>query len=322
MLDRILPRLLSSLTLAAGVLAASSCADEPTGVGHLNIASSDPLTPAAGETVTITVRAVMLDGTSIDVTDRAACALDAADPPGTFAGRVFTAVRSGTVNVVCTFAAASGSLGITVPGPQHVTVASVQKGLYPQSSVLELSVVVFGIDPDKQYTNFWGQDPNGGPMSGIYFRDVRALAADAGATAAPVSEGDTVTVSGAYAERDGRSVINWTAVSKSGTAKPTVDAVPLAAIDAATWDGCLVEVDDVVVVNPALDAYTWQVAEASNPTSGARLQVETLLYPLTPTQGQVYGAIVGPLYVLQPKSGGALEVAITPRRAADLTPKP
>ena len=64
------------------------------------------------------------------------------------------------------------------------------------------------------------------------------------------------------------------------------------------------------------------MSEASNPTAGAKLLVETLLYPLTPTQGQVYGAIVGPLYVLQPKSGGALEVAIAPRRATDLTPKP
>ena len=322
MLDRAIPILLSSLALAGGVVVASSCADEPTGVGHLNIASADPLTPAAGQTVTITVRAVMLDGTSIDVTDRAVCALDAKDPPGTFAGRVFTAAKSGTANVVCTFAGASGSLGITVPGPQQVTVASVQKGTYPQGSVLELAVVVFGIDRDKQYTNFWAQDPGGGPMSGIYFRDVRKLAADAGATPAPVAEGDTVTVSGAYAEREGRSVINWTAVSKSGSATPKADIVALSAIEPATWDGCLVEVDDVVVVNPAFDAYTWQVSEATNPTAGAKLLVETLLYPLTPTQGQVYGAIVGPLYVLQPKSGGALEVAIAPRRATDLTPKP
>jgi hypothetical protein len=322
MLDRVLPIVLSSLALAGGVVAASSCADEPTGVGHLNIASADPLTPAAGETVTITVRAVMLDGTSIDVTDRAVCALDAKDPPGTFAGRVFTAAKSGTANVVCTFAGASGSLGITVPGPQQVTVASVQKGTYPQGSVLELAVVVFGIDPDAQYTNFWAQDPGGGPMSGIYFRDVRKLVADAGATPAPVAEGDTVTVSGAYAERDGRSIINWTAVSRSGTAKPKADIVALSAIDPATWDGCLVEVDDVVVVNPAFDAYTWQVSEARDPTAGAKLLVETLLYALTPPQGQVYGAIVGPLYVLQPKSGGSLEVAIAPRRATDLTAKP
>lgn len=322
MFERIAYLVLSVLVLALGLTAVPSCTSEETGVGHLNIASADSLTPAPGQTVTITVRAIMLDGTSIDVTDRATCSLDSADPPGTFAGRVFTAAKSGTANVVCQFSQATGSMGITVPGPQQVTVANVQKGLYPQSSVIQLSVVVFGIDPDKQYTNFWGQDPGGGPMSGIYFRDVRTIAADAGATTPPVAEGDTVLVSGAYAEREGRSVINWTSVSKTGTATPKADVVPIAAVDQVIWDGCLIELDNVVVVNPAFDSYTWQVADASNPTAGGKLQVETLLYNTTPTQGQAYASIVGPLYVLAPKAGGPLEVAITPRRDTDLTPKP
>lgn len=300
------------------------CSGSDASLARLSVASADSLTPAPGQTVTLTVRAVMTDGTSINVSDRAACTLTAPNPPGALQGLVFTAARSGTTDVLCTFNGASGSLGITVPGARHVTAADVQRGTIDPNTKVEISALVFAIDPDSKYTNFWAQDPGAGPHSGIYFRDVRKLGADAGAPdaggdARPVAEGDVVTVTGTYVERLGRSVISWDSLTKTGTDTPKPDVVPLATVDAATWDGCFIEVRDVVVTNPAVDPYTWQIGDAASP-NGATLLVETLLFAATPTLGARYAAVRGPLYVQNVGDAGRLEVAIAPRRAADVQP--
>lgn len=317
-----LARLARLLVVVALCSRAFGCSGSDASLARLSVTSADPLTPAPGQTVTLTVRAVMTDGTSIDVSDRVACSLTAQNPPGTLDGLVFTATRSGTTDVACSFQGATGSVGITVPGALRATAAQIQQGKIDPNTKLEISAIVFGIDPDGRYTNFWAQDPGGGPYSGIYFRDVRKLPPDAGAPDAggdppPVAEGDVVTVTGTYVERLGRSVVSWDSVTKTGTDTPKADVVPIATVDAATWDGCFLEVDNVVVTNPSVDAYTWQVGDAVVP-NGATLLVETLLYRATPTMGDRYAAIRGPLYVQTIGDAGRLEVAIAPRRAADL----
>jgi hypothetical protein len=303
--------------LASRALACDQGSD--ASIASLSVTSADPLTPAVGDTVTLTVRAVMTDGTSIDVSDRAGCSLVAKSPPGTLSGLVFTATRSGTTDVACTFHGASGSIGITVPGALHVTAAQVQTGKVDVNTKIEISAIVFALDPDGRYTNFWAQDPGGGPSSGIYFRDVRKLApADAGPPdPRPVAENDAVTVTGSYIERQGRSVISWETVTKTGTDTPHADVVPIASVDPGTWESCFIEVQNVVVTNPRVDSYTWQVGDAANP-GGAPLLVETLLFPSTPATGDKYAAIRGPLYVSALNDAGALEVALAPRRAEDL----
>lgn len=300
------------------------CSGSDASLATLSIASADSLTPAPGQTVTLTVRAVMTDGTSIDVSDRVECHLTAQNPPGALAGLVFTAARSGTTDVACAFNGKTGTIGITVPGALRVTAAQIQRGTIDPNTKIEVSAIVFALDPDGKYTNFWAQDPGAGPYSGIYFRDVRKLAVDAGAPdadagveARPVAEGDVVTVTGTYIERLGRSVVSWESLAKTGSDMPKPDVVALAMVDPATWDGCFIETRDVVVTNAAVDAYTWQIGDAASP-GGATLLVETLLYAVRPTMGDHFAAIRGPLYVQNIGDAGAREVAMTPRRAEDL----
>lgn len=317
-----LARLVRFLVVALFVCAFGGCSGSDASLATLSIASADSLTPAPGQTVTLTVRAVMTDGTSIDVSDRVDCRLTAQNPPGSLAGLVFTAARSGTTDVVCAFNGKMGTIGITVPGALHVTAAQIQRGTIDPNTKIEVSAIVFALDPDGKYTNFWAQDPGAGPSSGIYFRDVRKLAADAGVPdagvdARPVAEGDVVTVTGTYIERLGRSVVSWESFTKTGSDVPKPDVVALAMVDPAIWDGCFIETRDVVVTNAAVDAYTWQIGDAASP-GGATLLVETLLYAVRPTMGDHFAAIRGPLYVQNIGDAGAREVAIAPRRAEDL----
>ena len=307
------------LLAALALYPAHGCGGPPPSVASLSLSSSSSLTPAPGKTVTLSVRAVMDDGTSIDVTGSTSCSLDAKDPPGTLQANIFTATKFGFTNVVCSFAGVTGALGITVPAPLKIPIADIQKGVLPQGAEVQVEAVVFGLEPDGQYTNFWAQDPGGGPYSGIHFRDARALpAGDAGTIAPAAREGDAVLVHGKYTERSGHSDVSFDTVTVTGTAMPVPNVLRVREVDAAVWDGCLVSIPNVTVVNPAFDAYTWQVADATDPN--AKLLIETLLFSASPSAGQKFSSIIGPLYVLQPKNGGALEVAVAPRRASDLVP--
>ena len=316
--------LATPVALAAALTLGGCARNSDGGIATLSVTSTDNLSPKVGETVALTVRAIMGDGTSADVTDRADCGLGGQDPPGTLEGKVFTATKPGTTDVACAFQGATGTLGITVPGSLRTTVAKVQAGDHQEGTQVELRAVVFGVDPEKQYQNFWAQDEGGGPRSGIYFRDVRDLAPvdggapDAGALLAETfAEGDVVEVVGTYAERNGRSVVNWTRASKVGNAAPKATDVPLVAIDAATWDGCLVRVADVVVTEATLDVDYWQVASAAKPDD-AKVLIDTLLHDPGPTKGQRFKSIVGVVYPSAPRTGGALKVAIAPRGPGDL----
>ena len=260
------------LAVVAGMTIGIACASTPPKVASLSLSSSGSLTPAPGKAVTLSVRAVMDDGTSIDVTGSAVCTLDAKDPPGTLQGNIFTATKFGFTNVVCTFSGVTGALGITVPAPLKIPITDIQKGVLPQGGTL----------------------------------------------APPAAEGDTVLVHGKYAERSGHSDVSFDTVTVTGTAAPVAAPLRTGEVDAAIWDGCLIAVTNVTVVNPAFDSYTWQVADAMDPSK--TLLVETLLYSAAPAAGQRFSSINGPLYVLQPKNGGALEVAVAPRRAGDLVP--
>jgi len=307
------------LAVVAGTTIGIACASTPPKVASLSLSSSGSLTPAPGKAVTLSVRAVMDDGTSIDVTGSAVCTLDAKDPPGTLQGNIFTATKFGFTNVVCTFSGVTVALGITVPAPLKIPITDIQKGVLPQGAEVLVDAVVFGLEKDGIYTNFWAQDPGGGPYSGIHFRDARTPpAGDGGTLAPPAAEGDTVLVHGKYAERSGHSDVSFDTVTVTGTAAPVAAPLRTGEVDAAIWDGCLIAVTNVTVVNPAFDSYTWQIADAMDPSN--TLLVETLLYSAAPAAGQRFASINGPLYVLQPKNGGALEVAVAPRRAGDLVP--
>ena len=306
------------LAVVAGTTIGVACASSPPKVASLSLSSSGSLTPAPGQAVTLSVRAVMDDGTSIDVTGSAVCTLDAKDPPGTLQGNVFTATKFGFTNVVCTFSGVTGALGVTVPAPLKIPITDIQKGVLPQGAEVLVEAVVFGLETEGSYTNFWAQDPGGGPYSGIHFRDARTPSGDGGLLAPPAAEGDTVLIHGKYAERSGRSSVSFDTVTVTGTGMPVAAPLRVGEVDPAVWDGCLIAVTNVTVVNPEFDSYTWQIGDAMDPSK--TLLVETLLYSATPTAGQRFSSINGPLYLLQPKNGGPLEVAVAPRRAGDLVP--
>lgn len=293
----------AALALIAG------CASGDAVVG-LSIATTGSTAPEVGETVTLVVRAIYDDGSSATVTDRADCSIEGDAAIGSLAGDVFTAQAAGAVVVICEYEAATASLALSVAGRRAVTIAAIQQGEVALATPIEAEGVVFAIAPDDGFTDFWMQDPGGGPYSGIYVFDGR----DAGAP--PVAEGDVVRVRGVTAERNGRSVIELDEVTPTSTATPTVATVAVAELDAARWDGCLVSVTDVVVTNPSFDAYTWEVAAVSQP-DGARLLVDTLLFDSQPSTGQVFTRITGPLFPFV-DDGGQPAVALVPRRQADL----
>ncbi len=293
----------AALALVAG------CASVDAVVG-LSIATTGSTAPEVGQTVTLVVRAIYDDGSSATVTELASCNLAGDAAIGTLAGDVFTAQAAGAVTVNCAYQAASASLALSVAGRRAVTVATIQRGAVALATSIEAEGVVFAIAPDAGFTDFWMQDPGGGPYSGIYVLDGRA------AGAPPVAEGDVVRVRGVTGERNGRSVIELAEVTTTATAAPTVDTVPIAELAATRWDGCLVSVTDVVVTNPTVDAYTWEVAAVSQP-EGAKLLIETLLFDLQPSAGQVFTRITGPLFPFVDDAGQPA-VALVPRRQADL----
>ena len=147
------------LAVVAGTTVGFACASTPPKVASLSLSSTGSLTPAPGRAVSLSVRAVMDDGTSIDFTGSSVCTLDAKDPPGTLQGNIFTATKFGFTNVVCTFSGATGALGITVPAPLKISIKDIQKGVLPQGAEVLVDAVVFGLEQDGSYTNFWAQDP-------------------------------------------------------------------------------------------------------------------------------------------------------------------
>jgi DNA/RNA endonuclease YhcR with UshA esterase domain len=124
-----------------------------------------------------------------------------------------------------------------------------------------------------------------------------------------------VSVKGVYEESNGRSRVRYTELIKTGAAAVVVDTVALAALDVASWDGCLVRVALVVVTNPAVDSYTWEVATQAEP-SGARLLIDTLLYAPTVAQNDTFDSITGVVFPWQ--SGDTQLFSLVPRDAADL----
>ncbi len=311
-----LHQLTSSLAFALGLASVAACSTAAAQRGaSLSLSSPDSLTPAVGDQVHIVVRAVFDDGSSEDVTDTATCVLSGGMPPGTLVGAVFTATGPGTTDVECTWEMIHGSMGITIDGRRTVKAADIQRGQIQIGTVVDLDLVVYAIEPDHGYTDLYAQDAGGGKYSGIYLRDRRTLTATEMGVP-PAKPGDVVHVSGTYRERHGRSIVEFDAVVVKGTATPTAEALRIADVDPAIWDGCFIRLSNVVVTNPMVDAYTWQIAQANAPTP--TLLVETLLFDAAPSAGQKYAVIAGPLYIDQPQAAAPTEVAIAPRSADDL----
>jgi hypothetical protein len=305
----------SALGLAVTLFACAG--DDDAGIVSLSVTSSDPLTPAIGKTVTFTVRAISGDGTSTDVSDRASCGLSSQAPPGRLEGRVFTAERPGTTDIVCTFSEARGSLGITVPGQLRTTVAKIQKGELAPNTEVELSAIVFKVEKDGRYTNFYAQDQGGGPYSGIYFFDARTPPEDENQDLpAPAAEGDVVTIKGRYLERDGRSIVRYETVTKTGTGKPTAIVVPIAQLDPKVYDGCLVGLENLRVTNAAVDSTTFEVTDAAEPPTGKAL-VDTYDYDPQVKKDARVTRLFGPLYLKQ-RGTDPLRVAVSLRNETDI----
>lgn len=294
------------------------CVDrsDDAAVVALSVTSPDrTIVPADPElSIRIYVRAITADGTSTDVTDRATCTLTAQDPPGELVGMVFHPTKPGVTTVECTFAGVSAGLAITVQGSLETTIARVQQRSYLQGTAVSTKAVVFALNPDGEYLDFYGQDPGGGPYSGVLFRDSRKPenhAADAGVPPLDLRVGDVVTVEGEYTERNGHSSIDFVKLVKVGTEPLVVSVVRLQDLDPEVWEGCFVEVDEVVVSNPSVDAYYFEVTDAKTP--GPTLLVDNEYAPAV-VAGTAFDSIRGTFYVSESISAGAL----LPREASDL----
>lgn len=304
------------LTAMACLLPACVDRSDEAAVVALSVTSPDrTIIPADPElSIRIYVRAITADGTSTDVTDRASCVLTAQDPPGDLIGMVFHPTKPGVTTVDCTFAAVTAGLAITVQGSLETTVASVQQQQYLQGTAVSTTAVVFAVNPDEEYLDFYGQDPGGGPHSGVLFRDSRTPesdAPDAGLPPLDLQVGDLVTVEGEYAERSGHSSIDFTKVEKVGTEPPVATVVPLQDLNPEVWEGCFIEVDNVVVSNPSVDAYYFEVTDATTP--GPTLLVDNLYAPAV-VAGTAFDSIRGTFYVSESTSAGAM----LPREESDL----
>ncbi len=304
--------------LAPWLLAASVACSQSEAVIGLSVAAAGSTNPRVGDVVSLVVRAIYEDGSSIDVTEKASCELTGASPPGSLVGTVFTATLAGPTEIVCRFAGETGTLALTVGGVRPTSIVALQRGEVTPDTEVEIEAVVYALDPEddadlNRYLNFYAQDAGGGPHSGVYFRDLRA----AGATTP--AEGDRVRVTGRSAERRGRTVVNFTAVEVIGAATPTADTLAIEELDDAVWDGCLIAIEDVIVTDPAFDDYTWEVAAAA-PTAGARVLIDTLYYDPAPSIDARFARIVGPLWVYEAADGVGTQHSIAPRRAGDVQP--
>jgi len=299
--------------LALAVTTAAACAPgEGDGdVVSLSLSSPDPLDPDVGEEVRLVARAVLDDGSSRDVTAAVECALGADDPPGRLDGTTFVAEQPGTVDIRCDYQSVQGTLGVTVRGFRRTPIAALQRGEITEGTQVEIEAVVFGLDPAGEFTDFWAQDEGGGPYSGLRFRDARELPEGQPAPS-PVAVGDRAVVRGIYAEREGRTVVEYTEVSVTGSAVPAVDVVAIADLDPAVYDGCLVGLSSVRVANPAVDNFTWSVTDGADTAL-----VETFLYDAPRAAGDPLERIAGPLWLWTDESGGSF-AAIAPRSAADV----
>ncbi len=285
------------------------------GLVSLSITSPDSLEPAVGEEVRLVVRAIHGDGSSDDVTAAATCELDSQMPPGTLAEATFVAERPGTADIACSYRDARGSVAVTVQGLVETSAAAVQAGQVPEGTRVELELVVYALDRDRDYTNLFAQDEGGGEKSGIYLRDVRELTmAQVGVD--PAAIGDVVRIAGSYLERAGRTTIEYDTIEVVGSATPVATTLELTAVDPSVWDSSFIAIEDVVVAQPMIDDYTWSVAAQAAP-DGVTLLVETLLYDPPRSAGLQLSRLAGPLYLFLDEAD-ALHYAIAPRGAEDL----
>ncbi len=191
-----------------------------------------------------------------------------------------------------------------------------QDAVCPGTEMVTISgaVVTSGFTFKKD--GFFVQDPAGGERSGIFV----FVGAD-NPNMVAVSPGDIVTVTGTFDEFYGASqleVAGAADVMVTGTTDVPAPAL-VAPADIATggpkaeaYEGVLVRVDAVTVVDNSLDFGEWTV--------DGDLRVDDLFFAMAdwvkPAPGTLYDAIIGPLaYTFD-------DTKIAPRTADDLQPAP
>jgi hypothetical protein len=314
------------LALAVALLAGACQGDGDARVIALRVlAAGDPSALERGEVLAFRVRALTADGTSTDVTAQASCQLDAPTPPGELDGARFVARQPGSAELQCRHAAATGSLRLTVLGHQRVAVRDIQSGAVPAGALVEVEVVVTGVEPprrdgDALRRNFWAQDRGGGIHSGIHVMDFRT-----GDTAMPrPAVGQLQRVRGRYTERHGRSRIEYEQVDLVGAAEVVADTVPVEQASLALWDGCLITVADVELLIAPGDAPVLELGPPGAPDSaGARLRLsDALLDPAGQPDwhsGQVFERVTGILRTALERDRPI--PYLSPRDQADLRPR-
>lgn len=210
---------------------------------------------------------------------------------------------------------ATGDTGIEVP---ITTIKALNLGTVPVDTQVRIEdAIVTGIGP----LGVFAQSSEGGANSGLYI----SLGFDYAAIWGPISPGDRLHIEGLYHE-----IFELTAVDLSSSLSPSLvvvgtGLVPSPQIESAAtfgspataepWEGVFVEVQDVLIDDPALGFNEFSVVD-SFPTTP--LIVDDLLY-LYPNlagllSGTPFGTIRGPLYSLS----GTFK--IVPRGPSDLTP--
>jgi len=183
----------------------------------------------------------------------------------------------------------------------------------PDTVVTLEGVIVTAIDRNTQGNgNFFVQDPAGGEYSGIYVFNSGGDTVNV----ADLAVGDIVTLSGEYVEFNSLSEIQVATLQVTGQGAvpaPVVVAagdVGTGGAQAEAYEGVLVRVQNVAVTNLNPDApQTFGEFEVA----GA-LRVDDDLYKHTPTDGETFASITGPLHF----SFGNFK--LLPRSAEDVVP--
>lgn len=281
------------------------CAAAGGSFGTLSLAVDADPTIDVGTRLRWTVRAISEDGASVDVTERASCTLETAGVARLEEDEI-VAEAPGVTELLCRYQELSARLTVTVRGDRETTIAELRDlGL---GSRVVVEAVVTAVDAGETRVDFWAQDPGGGPRSGIYVRDERAMEGALALTA-----GDRVRVVGTTSTRNGRAVLAMESLEADGRAEVTIDRLEVADVTAERWDGCLIELRELEVTNDDVDGFTFEVLDAA----GDRLLVETLLTDPERAVGDVLERLVGVVYPFD--DGTESYLAVVPRSAEDLT---
>jgi len=198
--------------------------------------------------------------------------------------------------------------------PNDATIYEVQTGAFPTFETVTCdSVTVTGAAP----TGFWVEEPAGGARSGLWINAISGAPP-------PLGPGTRVTVHGLYKEVTSNSEINigtglggYANVVDSTGVVPAAQALTVGDLrtgsaTAEDWEGVLVSLDTVIVVDTTASS-DWRVIEADGDAPGETLLVDNMMTYDRPAVGTFISKLTGIMQFI-----GGVNFALEPRNNLDL----